>query len=205
MQGAKLPKDYQPKKSNMKILSTRLPYPSPDSLLKPTWARDMVRRIEHRPLFSGPVFWELFPSPGVLDLLQLAAITEAVHDLEERTIFRARREVVKARVVEGAVGKYYLGKCGWVPIVAVKFEQIQIIAVEAQRRYDDALAEWDTVYASINRIEQLEEENRKKDEKLRKKYEEKDEELRKKDEELRKKKEELREKDELIRQLLSQA
>ncbi|KAF8189766.1 hypothetical protein BJ912DRAFT_1042165 [Pholiota molesta] len=63
---------------------------------------------------------------------RLAAIAETVHDLEERTIFRAGGEVVKARVVEGAVGKYYLGKCGWVPIVAVKFEQIQIIAVEAR-------------------------------------------------------------------------
>ncbi|KAF8185169.1 hypothetical protein BJ912DRAFT_927551 [Pholiota molesta] len=87
---AELP-DYQPKKSPIKtpnckqITEYLIPTSSKDALFKPTSATDMVKNIGHlASLEPSRVLMTFSPHPGILNLLQLAVIIEAVHDLEER-------------------------------------------------------------------------------------------------------------------------
>ncbi|KAF8189767.1 hypothetical protein BJ912DRAFT_1104260 [Pholiota molesta] len=86
---AELP-DYQPKKSPIKtpnckqITEYLIPTSSKDALFKPTSATDMVKNIGHLASLEPSRVLMTFSHPGILNLLQLAVIIEAVHDLEER-------------------------------------------------------------------------------------------------------------------------
>jgi hypothetical protein len=84
---AELP-DYQSKKSPIpsckQITKYLIPTSSKDSLFTPTSATDMVKNIGHlTSLEPSRVLMTFSPHFGVLNLLQLAVIIEAVHDLEE--------------------------------------------------------------------------------------------------------------------------